>query len=147
MRHRRASGALLLDTCALIWFGNGEALTAAAIDAVERAARGAGVFVSPISAWEIGLLSRPGSGQRVRPQFLPDPETWFARLMTGPGIPQAPFNAAIAIAASSLPGTLLGDPADRLLLATARHLDVPIVTRDQRIVAYRQAGHVRVLSC
>ena len=53
----------------------------------------------------------------------------------------------IAIDASHLPGDLHGDPADRLIVATARHLGAAIVTRDSRIIAYAGSGHVRVVPC
>jgi len=79
--------------------------------------------VSQISAWEIGMLSRPGSGRCIA--FLPDPATWFARFLAGPSIRPAEWSAAIAVAASWLPDPLHGDPADRLLIATARHLAIP----------------------
>jgi PIN domain nuclease of toxin-antitoxin system len=80
-------------------------------------------------------------------QFLPDPKTWFGRVLAGPGIKLAPFTPDIAIDASHLPGTLHGDPADRLIVATARHLGLPIVTRDARILAYARQGHVAAIRC
>ena len=46
-----------------------------------------------------------------------------------------------------LPRNFRGDPADRLLIATARQLDVPIVTRDRAILAYAKAGHVKGIAC
>lgn len=118
-----------------------------AIDAINKAAQTDGVLISPISAWEIGVLSSLRGGRRPPLQFLPNPKAWFAQVMTGPGIREAEFSAGIAIDASHLPGALHADPADRLLLATARHLNVPIVTRDQRMIAYGRAGHVRVVAC
>lgn len=142
-----SDGALLLDTCAVIWVANGDALALAALEAIDRAGQLGAIFVSPISAWEIGLLSQPKIPRRSALQFLPDPKSWFARFMAVPGITAAPLSAAIAIDASHLPGILHGDPADRLLLATARDLDVPIVTRDQRMIAYASAGHTRAIAC
>jgi PIN domain nuclease of toxin-antitoxin system len=53
----------------------------------------------------------------------------------------------IAIDSSFLPGNLHGDPGDRLIVATARHLEAPVVTRDRNIIAYARAGHVRVIPC
>ena len=53
---------LLLDTCALIWFANGERMSSESINAIEEAALGNGVFVSPVSAWEIGLQDNGGGG-------------------------------------------------------------------------------------
>jgi PIN domain nuclease of toxin-antitoxin system len=105
-----------------------------------------GVFVSPASAWEIGMLSKPRSG-RPALHFLPDPKTWFARLMSGPAIKKAAITPEIAIDASYLPGELHADPAGRLIIATARYLDAPIVTRDAKIIAYAKAGFIKVIPC
>ena len=137
--------AVLLDTCAVIWLATGEPLQGDAAERLTGAGMADGVLVSPISAWEIGLLSRPKVGRALT--FLPDPATWFARFMGGAGIKPAPFNAEIAIASSLLPDPIHGDPADRLLIATARHLGLPIVTRDTKIIAYGAAGYVAVIPC
>ena len=137
--------AVLLDTCAVIYLANGAPMASGAHDAIMHAALADGVFVSPVSAWEVGLLSRPGRPGTVR--FLPDPRTWFARVLAAPAIKEAPFTAEIAIDSSHLPEPVHGDPADRLLIATARHMNVPIVTRDRRIQAYAAAGHVQVIAC
>jgi len=142
-----AARAVLLDTCAVIWLANGDSLAPQALEAIVAAGLADGVYVSPASAWEIGMLSNPKPGRGPAPQFLPDPKTWFARVMAGPGIRQATLTPEIAIDASYLPGDLHGDPGDRLLIATARHLGMPIVTRDRRIVAYAEAGWLRVIAC
>jgi PIN domain nuclease of toxin-antitoxin system len=139
--------AVLLDICAVIWLANGDPLAGPAAAAIVHAGMAEGVFISPISAWEIGLLSRPGAQRGSELRFLPDPKTWFARVMAGPGIKEAPLTPAIAIDASYLPGELHGDPGDRLIAATARHLGIPVVTRDRRIVACAGNGHVRVIPC
>jgi PIN domain nuclease of toxin-antitoxin system len=136
---------VLLDTCAVIWLANGDPLASSAIAAIRHAGSAEGVFVSPVSAWEMGLLSRPGRSLPV--QFMPDPKTWFARIMAGLGIREASLTPEIAIDASFLPGALHGDPADRLIVTSARHFGVPIVTRDRRIIAYGREGHVQVLPC
>ena len=137
--------AVLLDTCAVIWLANGDPFQRNAEGTIIQAAMADGIFVSPISAWEIGMLSRPKVGRTIG--FLPDPATWFTRFLAGPGIKTAAFTAQIAIAASQLPEPLHGDPADRLLIATARHLAMPIVTRDSRILAYAAAGHLSAIPC
>jgi PIN domain nuclease of toxin-antitoxin system len=79
--------------------------------------------------------------------FLPDPKTWFSRFMAGPGIKLAAFTPDIAIDASWLPGELHGDPGDRMIIATARHLRIPVVTRDRKMIAYGAAGHADVIAC
>jgi PIN domain nuclease of toxin-antitoxin system len=139
--------AVLLDTCAVIWLANGDPLVPQAAAEIVHAGLHGGVFVSPIAAWEIGMLSKPRPGRAGVVRFLPDPAAWFARFMAGAGIKQAAFTPDIAIAASWLPGELHGDPVDRLLIATARHLGLPIVTRDRKIIAYAATGEVAVVAC
>lgn len=79
---------LLLNTCAVIWLANGDPLPAQATSAIILAATSACVFVSPIAAWEVGMLSNP-RGARPVLRFLPDPEAWFAKVVAGPGIREA----------------------------------------------------------
>lgn len=51
------------------------------------------------------------------------------------------------IESSFLPGRLHGDPTDRILMATARMLDMILVTSDRPILAYSAEGHLRALAC
>lgn len=139
--------AVLLDTCAAIWLANGDPLPSAVRAAIVHAGLADGVHVSVVSAWEIGMVSKPKPGREAALQFLPDPKTWFARLMAKPAIKEASITPEIATDASYLPGDLHGDPGDRLIVATARHLGVPIVTRDPRIIAYARSGFVGVVPC
>jgi len=138
---------VLLDTCAVIWFANGNPLPPTALSRVVAAGLANGILVSPISAWEIGMLAKPRSGGKQALQFLPDPKTWFSRFLAWPGVRLAEFTPEMAIDASWLPGDLHGDPGDRMIIATARQIGVPIVTRDTRIAAYAAAGHVGVIPC
>ena len=142
-----AARVVLLDTCALIWLANGDPIAAEALAAISYAALADGILVSPASAWEIGLLSRVRENKRPGLSFLPDPTSWFTRFMSGPGIKNAPLLAEIAIASSQLPEPLHGDPADRFIIATARHHQVPIITRDGKIIDYAALGHVTVIAC
>jgi PIN domain nuclease of toxin-antitoxin system len=139
--------AVLLDTCAVIWLANGEQLPPPVTSAIVSAGLADGIFVSTISAWEIGLLSRPRVGRQPMVQCLPDAKTWFARFLAGPGIKETVLSSAIAIDASCLPGDFHADPMDRLIVATARHLRLPVVTRDRKIISYAHAGHVSVIPC
>jgi len=72
---------------------------------------------------------------------------WIEQLLTRPGIQPVPLPHRAAVGAASLPGDLHGDPADRLLVATARDLGVPLVTRDARILNYAAQGHVEAIAC
>ena len=91
-------------------------------------------------------MRRP-RGNRQPLAFSPDPKTWFARLMAAPGVKEAPLTAAIAVDASWLPGDIHGDPGDRLMVATARDMRLPLVTRDAAILAYSRQGFISVLPC
>jgi PIN domain nuclease of toxin-antitoxin system len=137
---------VLLDTCAAIWLMSGSLQERVLEDILAVAAEG-GLYVSPISAWEIGMLSRPRPSHAVLPQFLPDAKTWFADLVKKPGVRVAPLTTDIAIDASHLPGVVHNDPADRLLIATARNMRLSIVTRDAKIIAYGAEGHLNVIAC
>lgn len=135
---------LLLDTCAIIWLGNGDRLSEESIDALKRVRK---VVVSPISAWELGLVSRLRASRPASPAFVPDVRTWFARFMARPSVEPAPFSMEMALDAANLPGAFHNDPADRLLVATARHMSIAIVTRDRKILDYAQAGFVDAVAC
>ena len=137
---------VLLDTCAVIWLANGDRMARQALDTIVAAGNGEGIFVSPVSAWEIGLLASSRKS-RTPLVFLPDAKTWFARVLVQPGIRSAPFTPAMAIDSASLPGELHGDPGDRLIASTARHGNWTLVTRDSRLIAYGEAGHLRVVPC
>jgi PIN domain nuclease of toxin-antitoxin system len=135
---------VLLDTCASIWLFEQQPMSVASLHAIRAASAMARVLISAVSAWEIGLLARRPRGTLL---FRPSPQRWFADLLALPGMRLTPLSATAAIAASYLPGQLHSDPGDRLLIATARELDVPIVTRDQRILAYAAQGHVQAIAC
>jgi PIN domain nuclease of toxin-antitoxin system len=64
-----------------------------------------------------------------------------------PGNKETSITAAIAIDASHLPGDFHADPMDRLIISTARHLEMPIVTADRGMITDASAGHVRVIPC
>ena len=134
---------LLLDTHAAIWITRNESLAQPAIDALNAAHQAAGiVFVSAITAWEIGLLV-----SRRRLNLLTTPQRWFARLLDVPGIRLAELSPDILIASSFLPGEPPRDPADRILLATARELGAALITRDRLLLKYGEDGQVSTIAC
>ena len=137
--------AILLDTHAAIWLVDGT-LAKPAVAQVIAAGLADGVYVSPVSAWEVGLLSKPrADGKQI--QFLPDPTTWFSTLMGKSIIKPASLTNEIAIASSTLPGQLHADPADRFLVATSRAMNIPLMTRDSKILAYAKSGYVQIIQC
>jgi PIN domain nuclease of toxin-antitoxin system len=135
---------VLLDTCAAIWLFEQQPLSQASLVAIRAAAGSLAVFVSSVSAWEVGLLARRA---RAALAFEPSPQVWFDDLLALPGVRLIPLTHRAAIAASSLPGGFHRDPADCLLIATAREFGVPLVTRDRRILEYAGQGHVEAIAC
>lgn len=139
-------GPLLLDTHVLVWLQEGTLSEPHAEMILSAAVRG-DLLVSTVSAWEVGLLHRKALRGGQAPAFAPDPKTWFARAVAAPGIQETPMTADIAIDSSLLPEPLPGDPGDRLLIATARHLNATLATRDRVILGYSGLGHVRAVRC
>ncbi len=134
---------LLLDTCAVIWIADDQPIAPEADEAIQEAFHASVLaFVSPITAWEIGLLVSRG---RVR--LMMSPQLWFDRMLAAPGIALANLSPAVLIASSFLPGNPPRDPADRIIAATAREYGYRLMTRDRQLLAYGEEGHLQVISC
>ena len=132
---------LLLDTCAALWMTAG-GLSGRAEGEIRLAREhGIDVLVSPISAWEIGLLVSKGRVALVLP-----PLPWFEALLEE-GVILAPMPPDVLIAASQLPGPPLRDPADRIIAATARAYGYRLITRDRPLLDFAAAGHVEAIGC
>ncbi|MGH7531904.1 MAG: type II toxin-antitoxin system VapC family toxin [Gemmatimonadales bacterium] len=132
---------LLLDTHVWLWFveGDGDRLAASIPRRLERAAHQGTLLVSAISLWEIGMLSAKG---RVAITDLPH---WILTSRRVPGIRVTPVDDLVAVGSAELPAPLHGDPADRLIAATARELDATLVTCDAELIAYGALGRLRVM--
>jgi PIN domain nuclease of toxin-antitoxin system len=132
---------LLLDTHVLVWLaeGTGE-LSRGTRAELERAARMDGIAVSAIAFWEVAMLARRGRISFTRPVAA-----WRQHVLEQPGIVEIPIDGEVAVESVELPGELHPDPADRLILATARVHGCRLATRDRRLIEYGAAGHVTVM--
>jgi PIN domain nuclease of toxin-antitoxin system len=133
---------LVLDTCALITLAMGGRMGAAAQGAIGRAGRAGTAYVSAITALEIGQQCAVG---RLRFMDGSSARTWFERAVSKFRLRQVPVTASIALAAYELPDPFQKDPADRIIVATARMLRAPVVTIDQPILAYGRREQVDVI--
>jgi PIN domain nuclease of toxin-antitoxin system len=134
---------LLLDTCAAIWVANKAPVSDEFLRETQRAeAEDHHIYLSPISAWEIGMLVSRG-----RMSLQTTPERWFADLLQAPALRLANLPPNVLIAASYLPGSPPNDPADRILAATAREYGYTLVTRDRPLLDYAGQGHLQSLAC
>jgi PIN domain nuclease of toxin-antitoxin system len=129
---------LLLDTCAVLWIAQGADMTAASRAAIADRE----LHVSPISAWEIANLVRKGRLASTLPVA-----DWFHQTVGRMAAAMPPLSVEILTGSCSLPGTPPDDPADRIIIATARQADMTVVTRDRQILEYARAGHVRTMVC
>jgi PIN domain nuclease of toxin-antitoxin system len=132
----------LLDTCALLWTVNGDPLSSEALHAINKSRNAGELFLSPVSAWEIGILA-----QRGKVKFGVSAENYVSRAFTQPGTQIAPLTPEIAVRASYLPGQFHSDPADRLLISTAILMGLTLVTRDREILRYAGQGYVTAVRC
>ena len=134
---------LLLDTCTLIFMTERTRMAPAAVETLQAATEGGEItYVSPITAWEVGMLTSRG-----RLQLLIRPERWFSNLFEVPGVRLAEMSPDVLIASSFLPGKPPKDPTDRIMAATARELGATLITRDRALLDYGARGHVAVLEC
>jgi PIN domain nuclease of toxin-antitoxin system len=133
---------LLLDTCALLWMVNRDPLRPEALKSIKRAAVTGEIYLSPVSAWEIGLLVKRG-----RLQLEIAVETYVQKAFSLPGVRIAPLTPEIAARSSHLPGELHDDPADRMLVSTAIVMGFKLVTRDKRLLDYGAQGFLPVMPC
>jgi PIN domain nuclease of toxin-antitoxin system len=134
---------LLLDTHAALWIAENQPIEDVAIEALDEATDlGWPVLVSPITAWEIGMLVA-----RNRIRLAIGPSDWFRRLLDVAGVALAPMPPDVLIASSFLPGEAPRDPADRILAATARDGNHRLITRDRVLLSYAGAGHMRAIRC
>lgn len=132
---------ILLDTHAALWLTRGE-LSSGAVELLRAAADNAvPILISPISAWELGLLIARG---RIA---LPSaPADWLDEVIAA-GASWAALTPRLLLDASFLPGQIHRDPADRILAATARAFGYRLMTRDRAMLAYAEAGHLQAVAC
>ena len=90
-----------------------------------------GLGISAISCWEVAKLVEYGRLTLPCP-----PDEWFEQALAYPGIRLLELTPRIALESTRLPGTFHRDPADQLIVATARVYNCPLVTMDERIRAY-----------
>lgn len=129
---------IALDTHALIWWVAGDSqLSRAARKAIEAETQNGEILVSAISAWEVAMLAKAG-----RLALTMDAEAWLDTVAQVPAIRFVPVDVRISVDSVDLPGEFHKDPADRIIVATARHYSVPLVSADLKI---RDYPHVQTI--
>lgn len=136
-----ARSLLLLDTHVLLWaaFKN-QRLGGRAAAAINLGSSENRLAVSAITPWEIGLLA-----SKKRIDLYRDVLDWVQETLAKPGIRLVPLEPEIAVASTRLPWEMHPDPADRILVATARRLGATLVTADQALLAMAGKGRFRAM--
>lgn len=138
---------LLLDTHALLWLVRGELPEGATLDAIIVAQSGSDLFVSAITAWELGAADLKRTN---RPDLGMSPGPWFRQAMRQAGARLATITPAIAAEVATVPAIYgRGDPGDCFLIATARLRRLRLVTRDDALLrlSRRQPDYLQTLAC
>ena len=127
---------IVLDTHIWVWWVHGDSALPAATHTLLTSSEQIGIGVSAISCWEVAKLVERGR------LTLPCPVLdWIQQALSYPGVRLIELTPSICVESTQLPGTFHRDPADQIIVATARVLDVPLVTEDGKIRAY---PHVRL---
>jgi PIN domain nuclease of toxin-antitoxin system len=133
---------LLLDTCAAIWIVEDRISQSASDALTESWQSSVPTYVSPITAWEIGLLAASGRFKSPDP-----PARWFQRVLDLPNVKLAELPPRVLLESSFLPGSPPRDPADRIICATARDFGFAVMTRDRALLAYAKQGYLSATGC
>lgn len=126
---------LLLDTHVWIWWLENDWARAypGTLDLLMRAERTGDLRVSDISYWEVAVKAAKG-----KLRLSMDAAVWLDRAATAPGFRSCPLTRDVLLYSARLVGSVHGDPADRMLIATAQLLGVPLVTADKAIIGYAE---------
>jgi PIN domain nuclease of toxin-antitoxin system len=133
---------LLLDTHVWLWLVAGSAdLTTEARLRIDEAAAAGTLRIAAISLWEVVLLASRG-----RIVLRKSIGLWLEEALADPGPAIDPLSPQIAVESYALPDVFHRDPADRLIVATARVANAILMTRDHRILDYAARGHLTAIS-
>lgn len=128
---------VVLDTHIWVWWVHGAPELREGFRSALEENEAGGLGVSVISCWEVAKLV-----EYDRLELPCAVEEWLDQARTYPGFRLLDLTPRIAVESTRLPGTFHRDPADQMIVATARIYDRPLVTADEKILGY---PHVRKL--
>lgn len=126
---------IILDTHLWIWLADENEHLPEHHRAIIEEARPGGLGVSLISCWEVAKLV-----ECERLKLACPVEEWMDKALTLPGIQLIELTPRIVLASTKLPGAFHRDPADQIIVATAREYDCELLTVDKKILQY---AHVK----
>jgi PIN domain nuclease of toxin-antitoxin system len=97
-----------------------------------------GLGLSIISVWEVAKKHQHGKLELDRPLT-----EWIAVALKFPNVELLPLTREIVLDATALPDGFRSDPADEIIVATARVLGLPLLTADEKLCAYPRVTILR----
>lgn len=130
----RPALTVVLDTHVWLWWAADRGrLSERAAEAIESAET---IGVASISCWEVGMLVA-----RRRIELDRDPRRWIRQALAQPGLLAIPLGPSAATEAALLdPEAFPGDPADRMIYATAREAGAPLISKDEALRGFDPRG-------
>lgn len=128
---------IVLDTHVWLWWVDGNPKLTNSYGQIIQQGQPEGLGVSVYSCWEIAKAV-----EHQRMQFDMPVEDWLTQALAYPGVRLLPLTPRIVVESTQLPGSFHKDPADQIIVATARVYDCPLVTYDDKILNY---AHVKLL--
>lgn len=129
---------IVLDTHIWVWWVHADDRLTLGQTQIIQANEKDSIGISAISLWEVAKLVEYNRLE------LPCPlHEWFPEALNYPGVRLIPLTPEIAIESTQLPREFHRDPADQIIVATARLCDCPLVTSDDKILKY---SYVTVIS-
>lgn len=133
---------LLLDTHVFIWLVNGDETLSTRVRRIMNKALAQGtVYLSVLSCWEIAMLL-----EKKRINLSLPCSQWIDDALRCSGVQLASLTPLICVNSCQLSGKIHGDPIDRMLIATARAMQLCLMTRDQSLLHYGKKYHVDVVA-
>lgn len=132
---------VVLDTHVWIWIVNGDEKIEKAgfLPIINKAVKKSEIIIPAICTWEVAMLAAKG-----RISISGNTLEWIYTASSAPGTSIYPLSPEIAYESTVLPGDFHGDPADRLIVATARITGGTLLTFDRHIIEYSRQGYVKI---
>lgn len=128
----------LFDTHVWIWWNmNPQKLSGRVRTLISSPARYDELLISAISLWEFAKLL-----EKRRLAISCDPEEWLSEALQMPKLRLVPLSPSVAYRSTILPKPFHDDPADQIIVATAREENATILTADERIRSYPHCRNI-----
>lgn len=122
---------IILDTHIWIWWTDKNPLLTSDYETVIQQNLSGGIGISAISCWEIAKLV-----EKNRLQFSIPVEDWLNQALSHPSVLLLPLTPKISVESTHLPAIFHNDPADQIIVATARIYNCPLITYDSKNLNY-----------